>query len=233
MCGRVVSSTSLSVLAEHFLAEAVIDSGDGASSWNVAPTALLPVVAESPSDHHRRIGRMRWGLIPHWAHDPSVGGRLINARAETLTTKPAFKEAFAQRRCIVVVDAFYEWRKRPNHPKQPYVIGRADEQPLAFAGLWEVWRPPDVPEAEPLRTCTVITTDANDLVRPLHDRMPAILLEEAWADWLDPTNHDVQAFQRFLRPPPSEGLVAYPVSRMVNSADNDGPELILRLPEAV
>ncbi len=126
---------------------------------------------------------MRWGLVPHWTADPSIGGRLINARAETLTTKPAFQEAFARRRCIVPVDAFYEWR-RFNGRRQPYVIGRADEEPLAFASLWESWRRPDQAEVEPLRTCTIITTGANELVAPLHDRMPAILRPEAWDDSL-------------------------------------------------
>lgn len=168
---------------------------------------------------------MRWGLLPHWAQDPSIGGRLINARAESVATKAAYRDAFVEHRCIVAVDAFYEWRKVPGHPKQPYVIGRADEQPMAFAGLWELWRPRDAPKAEPLRTCTVITTNANELVRPLHDRMPAILTKEAWDDWLDPANHDVDSLRGLLRPPPSEGLLAYPVSRLVNNADNDGPEL--------
>ena len=163
MCGRVVSSTPLSVLAEHFEAERAPELHQPpSSSWNVAPTALVPAVAESPSRHVRRIGYLRWGLVPSWAEDPSIGSRLINARAETVATKAAYRDAFVQRRCIVAVDAFYEWRKRPGHPKQPYVIGRADEQPLAFAGLWEVWRARDNSDAEPLRTCTVITTDAND-----------------------------------------------------------------------
>ena len=226
MCGRVVSSTTLSVLAQRFAAELVVDSAnDTAPSWNVAPTALLPAVAESPSSHTRRIGRMRWGLVPYWAEDPSIGNRLINARAETLTTKQAFREAFARRRCIVPVDAFYEWQRLDGR-RQPYVIGRADEKPLAFAGLWESWRQPDQAEAEPLRTCTIITTDSNELVAPIHDRMPAILPPETWDEWLDLDNDDVDELQAMLRPPPADGLVAYRVGLRVNNVSNDGPELV-------
>jgi putative SOS response-associated peptidase YedK len=168
---------------------------------------------------------MRWGLVPHWANDPSVGSRLINARAETLRTKRAFQDAFARRRCICPADAFYEWR-RTNRRRQPYVIGRADEEPLAFAGLWELWRPRDASDAEPLRTCTIITTASNQLVAPLHNRMPAILPAEAWDAWLDPDNRNLDRLQALLEAPTAEGLVAHPVGPRVNNVRNDGPDLL-------
>jgi putative SOS response-associated peptidase YedK len=235
VCGRVVAKTPLPELARQFRAELAFQTPNGRPpepSWNVAPTDLLPAVLESRSRHTRLIGELKWGLVPHWAKDPSTGYRMINARAETLTTKAAYRDAFTRHRCVIPVDAFYEWQRVHGRRKQPYVIEREDGQPLSFAGLWALWRPRNDPEAEPLRTCTIVTTEANDLVQPLHDRMPVILPRATWNEWLDPNNDDVEGLQRLLRPPVSRGLVAYPVSPMVNSVDNDGPQLVEPMPQA-
>lgn len=233
MCGRAVARTPLPELARQFGAEVAFQEPaepPPLPSWNVAPTDVLPAVLESRSRHKRLIGELKWGLVPHWAKDPSTGYKMINARAETLTTKAAYRDAFARHRCIIPVDAFYEWQRVGGRRKQPYVIEREDGQPLSFAGLWAVWRPRNNPDAEPLRTCTIVTTDANDLVRPLHDRMPVILPQATWDAWLDSDNDNTEALMGLLRPPLSRGLVAYPVGTMVNSVDNNGPELVKPLP---
>src|SRR5690606_31149175 len=141
------------------------------ASWNVAPTNDVWAVLEA--EGHRRLEALHWGLVPRWAKDPSVGSRMINARAETLATKNAYKSAFRSRRCIIPADGFYEWRKVPGaRLTQPYCVHRADGQPMAFAGLWEVWRPKDRPDEE-LHSCTIVTGAPNDTVRFVHDRMPA------------------------------------------------------------
>lgn len=192
--------------------------------FNVAPTQPVYAVAESRGENPRRIlGHLRWGLVPPWAKDPTVGSRMINARAEGIATRSAFQQALARRRCIIPADAFYEWRD-----KRPFAFARRDGRPLAFAGLWEVWHDRDAPRGEPLRTCTIITTAANAVLAPVHDRMPVILAPEAWSAWLDPTNQDVVAVQRLLVPCPEGDLEAWPVSTRVNNAANEGPDIIQR-----
>ena len=178
--------------------------------------------------------------MPGWAKDLSVGNRMINARSETIATKNAFRRPFARRRCIIPADGFYEWTKVPGHrKKQPYFIHRTDDEPLAFAGLWEVWRGPkdggdgagradegDDGEERPfIRSCTIITTSANETMAAIHDRMPVILPPSAWDAWLDPANDDVEALGRLLVPAPPELITMHPVSIEVSNVRNKGPHL--------
>jgi putative SOS response-associated peptidase YedK len=186
------------------------------------------------------LSRLRWGLVPSWAKEVKIGDRMINARAETVASKPAYRRAFANKRCLIPADGFYEWKagtaaggdKKPR--KQPYFIHRKDGEPLAFAGLWEVWKvPDDRPDNEKdlggddgwLRSCVIVTTTANELMAPIHNRMPVILPESAWERWLDPDEHDVDTLAELLVPADDALLEAYPVSTEVNNARNNGPEL--------
>jgi len=181
---------------------------------------------------------VRWGLVPSWAKDVSIGSRMINARAETVAEKPAYRRAFAKRRCLLPADGYYEWMVLGGHEaadrpakkaKQPYFIHRADGGPLAFAGLYELWRDKSVPDGDPdawLWTATVITTSAPDELGKIHDRMPMVIPSASWADWLDPGNTDASDLQALLAPAVSTGLASYPVSTAVNSVRNNGPELI-------
>jgi putative SOS response-associated peptidase YedK len=233
MCGRYTSTSDPSALAEAFGVE-VIKAEPLPLRYNVAPTQPVYAVAERrPRDGdqrpERQLGAFRWGLIPSWAKDPSIGSRLINARAETVATKPAYREALVRRRCLIPADSFYEWQMADSGPRQPYAIRHADGSPLAFAGLWEVWRPPT--GDEPWRTCVIITTSANAALAPIHHRMPVILPPESWDRWLDPGNHDLDALCRLLVSAPSEAFEAYPVSKLVNSVANDSPELVRPLSE--
>ncbi len=206
--------------------EIVVD--DRPPSWNVAPTADVYAVARSRQGR-RRLGTLRWGLVPSWADNPSAGARHINARAETVATNGVYRESFARRRCIVPADGFYEWQApaEPGDSKQPYFIRAVDGQALALAGLWDSWRDA---EGQWLRTCTIVTTGANDVVAPLHDRMPVVLSEEAWAGWLDASALDVRGARALLAPAPAGVLERHRVSTAVNSARNDGPELVEILP---
>ncbi len=241
MCGRYTSTSAPADLARVFAVDEVkVD--ELPLRYNVAPTQDVYAVAsrrpkEGGEKARRQLGAFRWGLIPNWAKDASVGNKMINARAEGIETKSAYKRALTRRRCIIPADAFYEWQARedPNQPgkkrsKLPYVIRRRDRSPLALAGLWEFWRPPEDPDAEPIRSCVIITTQANDLVAPIHDRMPVILAPSAWDQWLDPANDDLVAIKGLLVPAPSDGFEAYPVGTRVNGVANEGPELIEPLP---
>lgn len=227
MCGRFVSASPPDEIARYFDAaapEALLEP-----SYNVAPTNdVYAVVADGGV---RRVDAFHWGLVPGWAKDPKVGSRMINARAETLATKNAYKPALKRRRCLIPVDGFYEWRKLPdNKRKQPYFIHRPDDEPLVFAGLWEVWRGPKDAEGErtgePLRSCTIITTTPNEVMAEIHDRMPVILPPSAWDDWLDPGNDDLDTLGKLLVPAPPEITQLRPVSTQVNSVRNKGAELI-------
>lgn len=224
MCGRFTQQRSDHELAEWFEAEALVDDPGG--RFNVAPTDPVSIVVEK--DDRRAITAYRWGLVPFWAKDISIGSRLINARAETLASSNAFRESFARRRCLVPADGFYEWRRDPGR-RQPFVIHRLDGAPLAFAGLWSGWR--DKATGEVLRTMTIVTTGANALMTPIHDRMPVVLAPKAWSRWLDPSLEDIAELQGLLVPAPDEGLEAYPVETLVNNVRNNGPELIVPLGE--
>lgn len=219
MCGRFTISLPTADVA---LAFGVTETAKPVSpSFNVAPGMSVPVVVDE--GRGRRLDAFRWGLVPSWAKDLAVGYKMINARAETLAEKPAFRRAFRDRRCLILADGFYEW-KTEGARKRPYHIRMKDASPFAFAGLWEVWTPP---EGEPIRSCAIVTTAANDVMRPLHPRMPVILPAEAQGPWLDPSNHDVESLKALLLPLPGDALVAYPVSTEVNSPRNDSPRNIL------
>ncbi|MGH8977265.1 MAG: SOS response-associated peptidase, partial [Acidimicrobiia bacterium] len=194
--------------------------------YNVAPTLEVPVVAVSRGK--RVLDQVRWGLVPSWAKDMSIGSRQINARAESVATKAAYKRAFVKRRAIVPADGFYEWEKlEGSKRKQPWFIRRKDGEPLAFAGLWEIWHDPQVGDDAPrIRTFTIITTEANDLLQPIHDRMPVVLPESEWDRWLDPEFEDVDALRHLLVPAPDADFEMWPVSNLVNKADNEGAELL-------
>ncbi len=192
--------------------------------YNIAPTQPVATVIHAPNESHNRLGLMRWGLIPRWAKDRSIGARLINARAETVHQKPSFREALRRRRCLVVADGFYEWQKRGGGARQPYFVTLKERRPFGFAGLWERWRDPH--SGEELITCTLITAAANALVAPIHHRMPVILPREAYATWLDPTLTAPHAARALLRPLSAEQLRAWPVSRRVNSPANDDLTLL-------
>jgi putative SOS response-associated peptidase YedK len=230
VCGRFVSVTPMSAVVAAF--DAQPEAAEHAPDYNVTPRRDVYVVLErvaADPEHHaaRLVAAMRWGLIPSWAKDPSIGDRLINARAETVAEKPSFRSAFKRRRCIVPADGFYEWQVIPGaKTKQPMYIHRTDGQQLAFAGLWEQWQNPAAPDAPPLATCTIITTSANATLAPIHDRMPVILERGAWDGWLAPENADSEFLDALLVPASNDVLEAYPVGRAVSSPRNNGPELI-------
>ncbi len=185
--------------------------------YNIAPTQSVAAVRVATEAAVREMVLLRWGLIPFWAKDPQIGARLINARSETVAEKPAFRHAFRRRRCLVVADGFYEWQKQ-NGAKQPFYIHLRGSRPFAFAGLWESWKGEDDSVIE---SCTLLTTRPNELLDPLHNRMPVILQPKDYDPWLDPGVQDLESLQALLRPYPSEEMEAYPVSRWVNSPDND------------
>ncbi len=227
MCGRFVSTSTPDELAAYFgvdqVAEAVLDP-----NHNVAPTQDVYAVLEDEGERH--LDAFFWGLIPSWAKEAKIGSRMINARGETLATKNAYKKPFQARRCIIPADGFYEWKKLGDGkkpPKQPMYMTRADGSPLAFAGLWSVWRGPDK-DQPPLRSVTIVTTTPNATMAPIHDRMPVILSESSWAEWLDRDNQDLDSLSRLLAPAPDDLLVTTPVSTKVNSVRNNGPELVER-----
>ena len=219
MCGRLTQQLSSDEIARLFGAEEeVVDPG---GHFNVAPTQSVRTVVERSTG--RVVTAARWGLIPPWAEDPKIGARMINARAETVAEKPAFRSAFRRQRCIVPADAYYEWQQTVAG-KVPHAIVRQDGRPLAFAGLWASWRDPRVDER--ILSCAIITTAANSPLSRIHDRMPAILPDDAWDLWLDPREEHAPVLQALLMPAPDDLLRAFPVSRLVNDVHHDGPELI-------
>lgn len=216
MCGRFSLDSPAHVIAEVFGCDVLPDL---VPRYNVAPTQqVLGVVRE---EGERRMRRYRWGLVPTWARDLKVGHKMINARSETAAGKPAFRRAMKDRRLLVPVSGFYEW-KRVGKLKQPIHFRRRDGLPYALAGLWETWDGPD----GLVTSCTVLTTAANPLVAPLHDRMPLILHPEAWDRWLDRDQRDPAALSDLLVPWPHDDLEAVPVSTRVNNARNEGPECL-------
>ena len=224
MCGRYVAAAPPSEIAKYFAAaaptETVLEP-----SYNVAPTNEVYAVVERGDE--RRLEPLRWGLVPLWAKDLAIGSKMINARAEGIAKKNAYRHAFRKQRCIIPADGFYEWKVVEGQKrKQPMFIHRVDGEPLAFAGLWETWRGPERND-EPLYTCTIITTSANETMAPVHNRMPVILPPDRWEEWLDPDMQDIDELEKFLLPAPSSLLTLYPVSTGVNHVRNKGPELII------
>ena len=238
MCGRYASARSRVELLEEFGVTRDRVDADLRPDYNVAPTKSVYAVLTRPERDDQAIARelrvVRWGLVPSWAKDPAIGGRLINARAETVAEKPAFRAAFARRRCLLPADGYYEWQQPPagtKGRKQPYFICRPDRRPLAFAGLYELWRDRSVPEQDPagwLWTAAIITTTAPDELGEIHDRMPMVIDPGAWADWLDVAGTGVSDALALLAPAAATGLTSYPVSLAVNSVRNNGPDLVER-----
>ncbi len=226
MCGRFTQQRPSADLAALFEAEDLAESPG--ERYNLAPQQLGLVVVER-DDLRRAIVPYRWGLVPSWAKDARIGNRLINARAETVASTPAFRASFQKRRCIVPADAFYEWERVTPDIRQPNLIRRVDGDPMAFAGLWSIWRDPTQPDAEPVRTFSIITTSANATLRPIHDRMPAILPASSWASWLAPTPAEPGELLALLQPAPDAFLERFPVSKRVNNARNEGPDLVVPL----
>jgi putative SOS response-associated peptidase YedK len=255
MCGRYASVRKRVELLEEFSVQRDKVAEPLAPDYNVAPTkpvyAVLTRAASggdqepgpdggppgqnpaggASADAERQLRIVRWGLVPFWAKDVKIGSRMINARAETVSEKPAFRRAFAKRRCLLPADGYYEWQQQDGGAKQPIYITRGDGKSLAFAGLYELWRdgavPPDDRDAW-LWTATIITTSAPDELGMIHDRMPMIIGPDRWADWLDPGNGDVADLRSLLSPAAAAGLITYPVSTEVNSVRNNGPALIER-----
>ncbi len=217
MCGRYTLKTPIDVLAEYFEVEDYPSSM--VPSYNIAPTQDVAAVVEE--DEKRNLRMFRWGLIPSWAKDPAIGNKMINARAETVSEKPSFRSAFKKKRCLIVADGFYEWQKTDNG-KQPYHFKMKGSSPFAFAGLWETWDK----EGEEVRSCSIITTDANDLMNEIHHRMPVILHPENYGVWLAPGFAEKEALMDLLRPYPPEEMEAYPVNRKVNKPSNNEPSVV-------
>ncbi|MBV9794696.1 MAG: SOS response-associated peptidase [Actinobacteria bacterium] len=246
MCGRFVSARERRQLIDEFGIERDQVAGELAPDYNVAPTdSIYAVMTRPPREDKdappaRELHTVRWGLIPSWAKDLSGAGRLINARAETVTEKPSFRNAFARRRCLIPADGYYEWRTLPSADggkprKQPYFIHRADGTGLALAGLYELRRDRDLPDDHPqawLWTATIITTSATDELGWVHDRMPMVVSPDRWTEWLDPVPGDAERLLKVMTPAGSDELGTRAVSTAVNSVRNDGPDLIAPVAEA-
>jgi putative SOS response-associated peptidase YedK len=217
MCGRFAFYSPHEAVTRLF---GVVDAPAVEPRWNIAPTQYVATVREAGGP--RSLAMLHWGLVPSWAKEKSIGARMINARAETLTEKPSFRSAFQRRRCLVLADGWYEWQ-RAGAVKQPYFMSFRDGQPFGMAGLWERWRDPA--NDEPLESCCIITTTPAAAVAHVHDRMPAIVPPDAYTQWLDARNGDTASLARLLGPCELPGLTARPVSRRVNDARNQGPEL--------
>ncbi len=242
MCGRYASARKRIELLEEFSVQRDAVTESLQPDYNVAPTKPVYAVVERAASADpapalgaasrepvlRELRVMRWGLVPFWARDPKIGSRMINARVETVADKPAFRGAFARRRCLLPADGYYEWQAQPDAARQPVYISARDGQSLAFAGLYELWRDPAVPSEDPdawLWTTTIITTSALDELGVIHDRMPMIIDPDRWADWLDPATSDRADLRALLVPAAVTGLQVHPVSTLVNAVRNNGPEL--------
>lgn len=223
MCGRYVVAYDPETLVSGFSVNRVTPFP---RRWNVAPQSAVPVVYET-KDGERVAENLRWGLVPHWAKDLAIGRQLNNARAEGLFDKPSFRQAARRRRCLLPASGFYEWQATPGG-KQPWYVSPTDAPFIAMAGLFEAWRPSE--DAEWVLTCCIVTTDANSLMAPIHDRMPVIVPPEQWATWLSREVQDPQALAPLLVPAPAEGLQAWPVSRVVNRGSAEGEALVAPLP---
>lgn len=220
MCGRFTLTVDPSDLQEAFY-WVNFGNADITPRYNIAPTQGVPVVTNNGEN---RLDIFTWGLVPFWAKDPSIGSRMINARAETISEKPSFRNAFKRRRCLILADGFYEWQKIPNTKvKIPTYIRMKDRVPFAFAGIWEDWHSPD---GSQILSTTIITTEPNELVKPIHNRMPVILPEVDYETWLTPGEVAPQKLTPLLVPFDETLMEAYPVSRFVNSPKNDSPDCI-------
>jgi putative SOS response-associated peptidase YedK len=224
MCGRFTLTIDPTSLQQAFPWAVIPD--DLFPRYNIAPTQPVAVI---PNTGENTASMYKWGLIPSWAKDPSIGDRMINARAESLAEKPSFRNAFRRRRCLILADGFYEWKQNPDlKSKQPIYIRMKDNQPFAFAGLWELWKSSDGSE---IRSCTIITTQPNSLLEPIHNRMPVILPANTYQRWLAIEDTQPNQLNDLLVPYQASDMIAYPVSRMVNSPETESPELIKSIGE--
>jgi putative SOS response-associated peptidase YedK len=222
MCGRFTLTIDPYHLQEAFPWAVIPD--DIVPRYNIAPSQPVAVI---PNTGDNTLAMYKWGLIPSWAKDPAIGDRMINARAETLAEKPSFRNAYRRRRCLILADGFYEWKQNPDlKTKQPMYIRLQDHGPFAFAGLWEVWKTPDGAD---VHSCTIITTQPNSLMESIHNRMPVILPPETYSEWLTPEDRQPTQLEKLLVPYDPSEMVAFPVSKMVNSPDNDSPSLIVSM----
>ena len=223
MCGRFAQSATLKELVKRFSIEHALL--DWVARYNLAPSQEIPAITQM--ENGRTLHRLRWGLIPHWAKDASIGSRLVNARAETIDQKPSFRQAYRNWRCVIPADGFYEWQKNADHPKAPktpYYISHRDGELFGFAGLYEAWQPPE--GGLPIQSCTIITTEANEMMKPIHHRMPVILTPEHESIWLDLNIDNKDRLAECLRPYPAEAMRAHTVSPRVNKTDYDRPDCV-------
>jgi putative SOS response-associated peptidase YedK len=218
MCGRYRLSRRKQLVDEYF------GSVSGEEEWNprynVAPTQTVPVIRQNPKEPVRELSLMRWGLVPSWAKDSSVAAMMINARSETASTKPAFRDALKSRRCLIPADAFYEWQKT-GKAKQPYCFEVDEGELFAFEGIWDRWKDPS---GNALETCSILTTSPNAVTSPVHDRMPVILDPDSYDLWLDPGMKDVSAVSELLKPCDARLMRCYPISTRINHVANDDEE---------
>jgi len=230
MCGRARLSTDFSEIRIAFRIPADRPTPNFAPTWNLAPTDPIPIVRRDPDDGQRRLEVVRWGLIPYWAKDIKIGYSTINARGEDMDTKPAFREAFRRRRCVVPLDGFYEWKKLGGKDRQPYTIALRGGGLMAMAGLWETWRSP---AGETVRSATIVTCAPNSLVADLHDRMPVILPPSVWPAWLGEESVDrPETLKTLLAPYPAGDMAMWPVDKRVGNVRNNDPTLIEPVPSA-
>ncbi|NMG11001.1 SOS response-associated peptidase [Brasilonema sp. UFV-L1] len=219
MCGRFTLIQTAEALYQIFHVEKIPDLEP---QYNIAPTQMIGAVLYNQASEQREFQKLRWGLIPSWSKEARIGMKLINARAETVAEKPAFRSAFKYRRCLVLADGFYEWQLQ-NAQRKPYYFRLQEEKVFGFAGLWEQWKSS---EDDEITSCTILTTQANELVQPVHERMPVILQEQDYDVWLNPEVQTPQLLQHLLHPYPSEAMTAYPVSKIVNSPKHNIPDCI-------
>lgn len=220
MCGRFTLTVNPADLKDAF--EGYIFPPKFSPRFNIAPSQPVLTI---PNDGNNVADFFIWGLIPMWAKDPSIGNRLINARGETIAEKPSFRGSFKHKRCLILADGFYEWKSIAGQKtKTPYFIHMKDRKPFAFAGLWDTWESPD---GSSVKTCTIITTEPNDLMKSLHNRMPVILYPRDYGKWLEPSPQTPDNLLPLIKPFPADDMSAYPVSTLVNKPDNDTPELVV------
>jgi putative SOS response-associated peptidase YedK len=222
MCGRARLSSDVSEIKLVFSIPPARPTANIPANWNAAPTEDLPVVRYDARARERSLDVMRWGLVPFWAKDIKVGFANINAKAEGIENRPAFREAFARRRCLVPFDCFYEWKKL-GKDRQPYAVGLADRRLMALAGLWETWRSP---AGERVRSFAIVTTAPNGLLAEIHDRMPVILAPNNWPAWLGEEAADLGHLKSLLRPHPADNIIVWPVDKRVGNVNNKDPALI-------
>jgi putative SOS response-associated peptidase YedK len=218
VCGRFVRFSNADVIGELYGLRGVPTLEPG---FNIAPSESVLAIRNNPDTGEKEAVTLKWGLVPRWAKDPAIGNKMINARAETAADKPSFRDAMKKRRCLIITDGFYEWRRKPP-PSQPFYFKLVTGGPFTLAGLWERWQDP---KGVVLESCAILTTAANGLMAPVHDRMPVIVDPDDYARWLDP-GADVEKITDLLKPASEPLLESFPVSRAVNSPANNGPDLI-------